>query len=103
MSTDAITNNVRAAMDAVGDQPAEVKAAVGAAAASAAVPAPTSDQAGPLWKTLVTGLVVILIISLVGIIWTVADGKDTTSPDVIVTVFTAALTGLLGLFVKPAT
>lgn len=47
-----------------------------------------------------SGLVVLLVISLGGVIWSVIDGNDKTSPDVIVTLFTAVLTGLIGLFVK---
>lgn len=67
----------------------------------AAVPAPNKEVTGMLWQTLVVGLVAVLIISLLGIIITVVDGKTATSPDTLVTVFTAALTGLIGLFVTP--
>jgi hypothetical protein len=67
----------------------------------AAVPTPSKQVAGVLWKTLVNGLVAVLIISLLGIIYTVVDGNTATSPDTLVTVFTAALTGLIGLFANP--
>lgn len=100
--TDQIQSSVEAAIEAVKDQPSAVKAAVGAAAATAAVPAPTPDQAGWLWRILVGGLVVVLFTALIGIILTVNDGKESTSPDVLVTVFSSSLTGLIGLFVKPS-
>jgi hypothetical protein len=76
-----------------------VKAAVGVAVANQ-IPQPPAAVVGTLWKVLVWSLSVILVIALGGIIYTVADGKTSTSPDVLVTVFTAALTGLIGLFVK---
>jgi hypothetical protein len=59
----------------------------------------TADKAA-LWRILVTALATILLMSLGGIIVTVADGNDQTRPDAIVTVFLFALTGLLGLFAK---
>ena len=96
----SVQEMVRDAVEGVAGQPTEVKAAVGAAAASAAVPKPPDAEVGVLWKILVFALSAILVLALAGIIWTVGDGKDTTSPDVIVTVFSSALTGLLGLFVK---
>ena len=51
-------------------------------------------------RTLVLALLAVLVVSLGGIIVTAADGDDGTRPDVIMTVFLLALTGLLGLFVK---
>lgn len=53
-----------------------------------------------LWKALVYTLAAVLLICTVGVLWSVFDGNDTTASDVIVTLFTATLTGLLGLFVK---
>ncbi|HET9901948.1 MAG TPA: hypothetical protein VFR46_12940 [Actinomycetes bacterium] len=69
-------------------------------AIAATIPAPGRNTAAILWTLLVAGLVGTVLLSLAGIIWAVADGQETTSPDVIVTVFTAALTGLIGLFVR---
>jgi hypothetical protein len=66
----------------------------------AAIPAPMAAEVAPLWRILVGGLVLILVISLGGLILTVADGNEQTSPDVLVTVFTSVLTGLVGLFVR---
>jgi hypothetical protein len=51
-------------------------------------------------RVLVLALLAVLVVSVGGIIATVADGNDGTRPDVIMTVFSLALTGLLGLFVK---
>lgn len=53
-----------------------------------------------LWKTLVVGLTVGLLASLAGLLFGVLDANPATTTDVIVTAFTAILTGLLGLFVK---
>lgn len=64
------------------------------------VPGPGQGTADRLWQYLVGGLLIILIVALIGILWAVLDGNTKTSPDVAVTVFTATLTGLLGLFVS---
>ncbi|HEU4346903.1 MAG TPA: hypothetical protein VFR35_03850 [Actinoplanes sp.] len=57
-------------------------------------------SAGVLWRMLVIALSVVLMMALGGIVWTVADGNRDTSPDVIVTIFSGSLAGLLGLFVR---
>jgi hypothetical protein len=62
-----------------------------------------SVQKAALWRILVGALALILLMSLGGIIVTVADGNAQTRPDAIVTVFLFALTGLLGLFAKSPT
>lgn len=90
---------VTEALEATVGQPAEVQAA----AVAAAIPPPPAEQAGSLWRSLITGLVILLVLSLGGVIWAVLDGSESTSPDVIVTLFTAVLTGLLGLFVRSPT
>ncbi len=102
MTDTAMQQAVRGAMEGAAGQSVEVRAAVGAAAAAgvSGMTAPPPHEVGALWKILVSALSVVLVISLAGIIWTVIDGRDTTSPDVIVTIFSSALTGLLGLFVK---
>lgn len=79
-----------------GDEPAERPSAV----VVGNVPLPDRSDAGWLWRVLVLGLMVILAASLAGIIWTVGDGNDRTSPDVIVTIFSSTLAGLIGLFVR---
>ena len=97
-----LTENIQLAVNAVEGEDSEVKAAAARAAVTATISGPPTQDVGVLWRILVGGLVGVLILALGGIIWTVGDGKETTSPDVIVTVFTSALTGLIGLFVKPS-
>lgn len=53
-----------------------------------------------LWLILVLGLVGALLLSGVGVLIAVLDGEDSTSPDVLITMFTTSSAGLLGLFVK---
>ena len=102
MTDTAMQQAVRGAMEGAAGQSVEVRAAVGAAAAAGvgSLSPPPAHEVGALWKILVTALSVVLVIALAGIIWTVVDGDEATSPDVLVTVFTSALTGLLGLFIK---
>jgi hypothetical protein len=66
-------------------------------AAVTAVIGPPGEQASMrLWTIVVSGLLVLLVIALGGLIYLVADGIS--GSDVVLTVFTSALTGLLGLF-----
>ena len=58
---------------------------------------PSGAEVNRLWTILVAGLVAVTLIALIGVIYAVGAGK---SPDVLVTVFTSALTGLIGLFVR---
>ena len=51
-------------------------------------------------RILVLALLAVLVLSVGGIVAASADGNDGTRPDVIMTVFSLALTGLLGLLVK---
>ena len=73
---------------------------VAAVANELLVPQPSQAVADTLWKWVVGGLVIILLVSLVGLLYLVGDGNAATSPDQALTVFTTALSGLLGLFVK---
>jgi hypothetical protein len=91
-----VRDAVAQALEATAGQPVEVQAA----AVAAAMPAPPSNEVGWLWKALIAGLIAVLVLALGGVLVAVLDGKDSTSPDVIVTLFTAVLTGLIGLFVK---
>ena len=94
---ETITEQVQRAVDGAGDDPA-VKAAVGAAAASAAMPLPSlPGDVGFIWKAFVLGLLGILFVALGGIIYGMTIGKPT---DVFVTVFSSVFAGLVGLFVK---
>jgi hypothetical protein len=67
------------------------------------VPDPSQKTANLLWKVLTIGLLVLLGMALIGLIYMVGDGSDKTSPDMVLTAFTALLAGLLGLFVKSPT
>lgn len=96
----SLEENLKEGMDALADQPTEVKAAVGSAIAQAAIPSPPGRVVGALWILLVATLSTILLGALGGIIYILINPKTGRSTDVIVTIFTAALTGLLGLFVK---
>jgi hypothetical protein len=100
MMANELVANIEAALEATAGEPEPVRAAAVQGAASAPLPLPSSDALGFVWRALVVGLVVVLIVSLVGIILIVRDGSDQTNPEVLVTVFTASLAGLLGLFVQ---
>jgi hypothetical protein len=65
------------------------------AAINAVVPGPDTATTGILWRRLVTGLLLLLVIASGGVLYLLVDDK---SPDVALTMFTALLTGLLGLF-----
>lgn len=77
--------------------------AVRSKALDALIGEPSQTAADGLWKSLVTGLLILLAIALAGMLWAILDGETDTSPDVAVTAFTALLTGLLGLFIKSPT
>ncbi len=93
-----IAANVQAVLAATEGEDLQVRAA--AAGGAASIPSPDAAAVDWLWKALVLGLVSILVLAIAGVIWTVADGNDKTTPDVLVTIFTSALTGLIGLFVR---
>jgi hypothetical protein len=67
-----------------------------AAAMTAVISPPGVETTKTLWIILVGGLVGILLVALIGLIYLLADDIDGT--DVILTVFSSALAGLLGLF-----
>jgi hypothetical protein len=71
------------------DTPAQV------AAMNAVIPGPGEKTVGILWLILVGGLVGLAGVALVGLIVLLATGNGT---DVVLTAFTALLTGLIGLF-----
>ncbi|WP_190144026.1 hypothetical protein [Streptomyces glebosus] len=102
-----IKESVEHALSEVENHPAEIKTAVAAGAAAgatavsalgAAIPPPSPLTAGRLWMTLVLTLCVILVVDLLAIIYALVDKRDT---DVLVGIFTTALSGLLGLFIRP--
>jgi hypothetical protein len=61
---------------------------------------PTQATSNDLWRWLVPGLLLLVMVSLVGLLWLIADGNELTSPELALTAFTALLTGLLGLFIR---
>jgi len=61
---------------------------------------PDQGTTNDLFRMLVSGLLVLALVSLGGLIFLTADANDATSPDLVLVTFTASLTGLLGLFVK---
>ena len=61
------------------------------------IPAPSQPVADLLWKVVVFTLAIIAGVALAGLVVLIALGK---TPDLILTAFTASVTGLLGLFVK---
>jgi hypothetical protein len=65
------------------------------AALSAVIQPPNKRVAGVLWILLVGGLVLLLTAALGGLIVMLLEGKST---DVLLTVFTTGLAGLIGLF-----
>ena len=58
---------------------------------------PTQDVTNLLWEVVVFTLAIIAGLALVGLVVLLAISK---TPDLILTAFTASVTGLLGLFVK---
>ena len=56
---------------------------------------PTQGAADELWRWVIKGLIILLAATLIGILVMLAMGKNI---EVLVTIFTASLTGLLGLF-----
>jgi hypothetical protein len=90
--------SIQQVMQVTGDQTPEVKKA--ALEALGPVPNPSHSAADILWIILVSGLVVILVLTILGL--THVIGNNVTD-DKIVTIFTTVLAGLLGLFVKSPT
>jgi hypothetical protein len=68
-----------------------------AAAVEAVLPKPSQDVTNFLWQVVVLALAAIAGLSLVGLVVLIAIGK---TPDLVLTAFTASVTGLLGLFVQ---
>jgi hypothetical protein len=84
--------SVERVVNTTANDSAEVKAA-----ALQALGAPSRSTTDIVWIILVSGLVVLLILALLGLIHTIGHN---ISDDKVVTIFTTVLAGLLGLFVK---
>lgn len=98
-----VQNVVGAALTATAGQSEAVKAAASggaAAAAAGAIGTPNTRTTDILW------IIVVYILGLVTLGSAISIGvyafeHKASRPDVLVTVFTAALSGLIGLFVRP--
>jgi len=67
----------------------------------AAFPSPSQSVVDRLYLyVLVPGLLVLAGLALLGMFFLTVDGNDKTAPDLLLTAFTATMTGLLGLFAK---
>jgi hypothetical protein len=66
-----------------------------AEALAGVVPTPDVSTTKFVWIVAVSGLVALLVIALGGLIYLLAEEKTT---DLVLTAFTALLTGLIGLF-----
>lgn len=88
--------SVQRAANSVKNSDPTVQLAAMKATAGRGVPAPDPATANNLWSWMVIGLLLLLGIALVGLLVMIGLNRP---PDVIVTVFTALLTGTIGLFV----
>jgi hypothetical protein len=93
---------VAGALEATANATEPVKAAAAGAAATAAanaIPAPSGLTTNILWTILVSSLGLVLIGSVIfGGIYVLQN--KASPPDILTTIFSTSLSGLLGLFVK---
>ena len=97
-----VQNMVTAALQATDGQPESVKAAApggAAAAATGTIGAPSSTTTNILWTILVSVLGLVTLGSAISMIIYALQYKA-SPPDILTTVFTTTLSGLIGLFVK---
>lgn len=90
---------MRDAEIALDEQPGD-KVTIDREALSSLVKGPTQETSNELWRWLVPGLMGLILVSLVGMLFLIADGNETTNPELALTAFTALLTGMLGLFIR---
>lgn len=94
---------VGAALTATAGQSEAVKAAASggaAAAAAGAIGTPNTGTTNILWIIVVSVLGLVTLGSAISVVVYTLENKA-SPPDILVTVFTAALSGLIGLFVRP--
>ncbi|WP_328943611.1 hypothetical protein OG259_20645 [Streptomyces sp. NBC_00250] len=98
-----ISRAVADSLRGVEDQPAEVRQAVAASAAAAAVRrlVPLPAEAGTRLWTMLVGTLCVILLGSVGCLLYAALNKMET--DMLFTVFSSSLSGLIGLFVPPPT
>lgn len=63
----------------------------------------SSQDVSWLYRAVVAGLIATMGLALIALAWTILDGNDKTSPDLLLTAFTGTLGGLIGLFVRAPT
>jgi len=93
---------VTAALTATAGQSEAVQSAAvngAATAAAGAVPSPSGKTTNFLWTILVSVLGAVVLASAISII-VYALGNKAAPPDILTTIFTTTLSGLIGLFVK---
>jgi hypothetical protein len=93
---------VSAALTATTNESEAVRSAAvngAAAAASGVVPPPTGGTTNVLWTILVSVLSAVVLASAISMI-IYALGNKAAPPDILTTIFTTTLSGLIGLFVK---
>lgn len=78
----------------------QATAVIDALRSSSSIRRPTYRTSDLLWKVVVGGLVLVLIIAVVGVSWATLDGNSGTSPDALLATFTTVLAGVVGLFAK---
>lgn len=94
---------VTAALTATAGETDTVKAAAvggAATAAAGAVPPPTATTTNILWIILISVLSLVVLGSAISMIVYALENKA-SPPDILITIFTTTLSGLIGLFVKP--
>ena len=98
-----VQDAVTAALTATANESEAVRAAAAggaAAATSGAIAAPSSATTNVLWTILVSVLSLVVLGSAISIVVYVVENKA-SPPDILITVFTTTLSGLIGLFVRP--
>ncbi|SRR6266542_3442726 len=88
--------SVQQVVQATANEAPEVKRAA-LEALGPPVPPPTPFAADIVWVILVAGIVAVLVLAVLGLTHVIGHS---VSDDQVITVFTTALAGLLGLFVK---
>lgn len=70
---------------------------------AAVIGSPSQATTDQIYRYLIPGLLILAGLALVGMFFLMADGNEKTPPDLLLTAFTATMTGLLGLFAKSPT
>jgi hypothetical protein len=60
---------------------------------------PSQGATDTIWKWLIVGLLLLIAASIFAVSYAVLDGKETTDPSLLLTVFSTLVAGLLGFFI----